>query len=227
MTETKPIPASEASRLTRADKGHETRKQLLSAAARVFAQLGYANTAVNHITNEANVSRPAFYLYFASKQEVFAEVVASVRDEFVAVHEDPEVDESDPVALARSASRAFLLARTHNHGLLNVIEHQAIYDSQIAQMWAEIQLRPMRRVARYIRRLSDEGIAHPAASPDVIARAVVGIFSQFGSDATVDAESFDDLVEQLTAIFLRLLGLPGPCEPVHHHSPPPGGRTHG
>lgn len=227
MTESTPISASEASRLTRADKGHETRKQLLSAAARVFGQLGFADTTVNHITKEANASRPAFYLYFASKQEVFAEVVALVRDEFIAVHENPDVDESDPIALASAASRAFLVVRAANHGLLSVIEHQAIYDAQIAQMWAEIQLRPMRRVARYVRRLSAEGVAHPPASPDVIARAVVGIFTQFGAHAPEDPQDFDDLVKQLTAIFLRLLGIPGPQVSGQPNSPRGDGGTHG
>lgn len=227
MTEITPVPNWETSRMNRADKGNETHKQLLSAAARVFAQYGFADTTVNHITREAKVSRPAFYLYFTSKQEVFAAVVSMVRDEFMAVHENPEVDESDPVALAKASSRAFLAASVDNHGLMNVIEHQAIYDPKIAEMWAEIQLRPMRRVARYIRRVSAAGQADPAASPEVTARAVVGLFNQFGANAPTDAKEFEDLVEQLAAIFLRLLGIPpGPAARTSK-SDARGGRTRG
>jgi AcrR family transcriptional regulator len=193
----------------------------------VFAQYGFADTTVNHITREAKVSRPAFYLYFASKQEVFAAVVSMVRDEFIAVHEDPEVDESDPVALARAATRAFLVANVENHGLMNVIEHQAIYDAKIAEMWAETLVRPMRRVARYVRRLSAEGVANPAASPEVIARAVLGLFGPFGANAPTDPKEFDDLVEQLAAIFLRLLGIPHEGPPGTSRSHPKGGTPRG
>lgn len=213
MSKATPVPASEVARSVRADKKrNETHTQLLKAAGRVFARLGFADTTVDHIASEAKVSRPAFYLYFASKQEVFAQVVAQVRDEFVAVHDVPDdVDVSDPVGLARAASRAMLVASAEHHALLRVIEHQAIYDAKIAEMWAEIQLRPMRRASRYVRRMMAEGTADPAASPEVIGEAIIGIFFQFGPHAPSDPKAFDELVEQLSSIFLRLLGFARPA----------------
>ena len=221
MTESSTLPSWAAAREARAELGHETRKQLIEAAALVFAQRGYARTTVADITQAAIVSRPAFYLYFASKDEVFAEVVAQVRNAFIGVHEIPGVDESDPVALGRSASAAVLAAYARYHELLTVIQHQAIADPEIARLWAEIEQRPIRRVARYIKRLRAQGQAHPAASADVVAEAIMGIFARFGRLAPADPHGFAELVEQLNSIYLRLLGVDSECvtsarvEPFH------------
>jgi TetR/AcrR family transcriptional regulator len=199
-----------AARVTRAETGHETRTLVLDAAAQVFGQLGYARTTVAHITTAADVSRPTFYAYFASKAEVFAEVAARTRDEFLAAHEVPGVDQSDPHALGRSSVHAFLTAYRANNDLLTVIEHQAISDPTIAEIWAEIQQRPARRVARYIRHLAAEGKAHPAAAPDLVAEAVLGMLARLGRSEPLDPAVFDHRVDALTAIWLRLIGVDAP-----------------
>lgn len=207
VSKTVPVPAWAAARVLRAEKGHETRTLLLDSAARVFARRGYAATTILDITQDADVSRPSFYVYFAAKPDVFVEVAARVRDEFLAAHEIPGVDEADPYALGRASSAAFLAAYAANNELLTVIEHQAIADPAIAEIWKEIQQRPARRVARYVRGLEAAGRAQPAAAPEFVAEAVVGIFARFGPQAPDDQDAFNDLVETLTAMYLRLLGI--------------------
>ena len=63
----------------------KTRKELLSgwrqdeilqAACRIFARLGYAATNVEDIANEAGMAKGTLYLYFKSKEEIFAAVLA-------------------------------------------------------------------------------------------------------------------------------------------------------
>ena len=200
-------PATSAARALRADRGHETRGLLLDAAARVFARLGYARTTIADIAADSAVSRPTFYLYFRTKSDVFREVAARVRDEFIAGHEIPDVDAGDPYALGRASSAAFLAAFAANSELLTVIEHQAITDDVIREIWLEIQQRPARRVARYVARLADEGKADPAATPAVVAEAIVGMFARIARRAPSDQQGFDDLVDELTAIYLRLIGV--------------------
>ncbi len=56
-------------------KGVETRQRLLEAAEQVFAELGYHDASIVKITEAAGVGQGTFYLYFASKQEVFDELV--------------------------------------------------------------------------------------------------------------------------------------------------------
>ena len=196
-----------AARESRVDKGHATRTQLLDAAAAVFGRLGYARTTTALIAREAEVSRPSFYVYFASKEAAFLEVAARVRDDFLAAHDTSGVDESDPVALGRAGSRGFLAAFASHRDLLTVIEHQAIADPAIAEMWAELQDRPLRRIARHVRQLANNGLAEPAASPETVALATLGLFERAGRTAPKDRIKFAQLVDELTAIWFRLIGI--------------------
>ena len=56
-------------------RGERTRHKLLEAAERIFAELGYHDASIVKITEAAGVGQGTFYLYFASKREVFDEVV--------------------------------------------------------------------------------------------------------------------------------------------------------
>jgi AcrR family transcriptional regulator len=56
-------------------RGAATRQRLLEAAESVFAELGYHEASIVKITEAAGVAQGTFYLYFASKQEIFEELV--------------------------------------------------------------------------------------------------------------------------------------------------------
>lgn len=53
----------------------ERREAILAAAKAVFRQKGYHQAGVHDIIDEARIARGTFYLYFASKQEVFGHLV--------------------------------------------------------------------------------------------------------------------------------------------------------
>jgi AcrR family transcriptional regulator len=56
-------------------RGVETRTRLLGAAEDVFGELGYHDASIVKITEAAGVGQGTFYLYFASKKDVFDELV--------------------------------------------------------------------------------------------------------------------------------------------------------
>jgi AcrR family transcriptional regulator len=56
-------------------RGVETRQRLLDAAEQVIAELGNVDASIVKITEAAGVGQGTFYLYFASKQEIFDELV--------------------------------------------------------------------------------------------------------------------------------------------------------
>ncbi|WP_448639379.1 TetR/AcrR family transcriptional regulator [Geodermatophilus sp. URMC 63] len=196
-----------AARTVREGRESETRSLLLSCAGRVFARLGYARTTVADITDEAEVSRATFYVYFASKDDVFRAVALGVRDRFLAAHELPDVDADDPYELAYRSSDAYLRAAVDHRELLTVIEHQGLADQEIAQIWRELRERPLQRTARYITRVTAEGLASPAAEARAIAEAVYGMFMHFAHLVAAHPDEYDRAVEQLTAMYLRLLGV--------------------
>lgn len=201
-----------AARTAREGRDSETRSLLLACAGRVFARLGYARTTIADITEEADVSRATFYVYFASKADVFRAVALGVRDRFLAAHELPDVD--DPYELARTSGAAFLQAAVDHRELLTVIEHQGLADPDIAGIWRELRERPLQRTARYITRVTAEGLATPAAPARAVAEATYGMFMHFAHLVAARPDGFDDAVEHLTAMYLRLLGLPEHTRPA-------------
>jgi AcrR family transcriptional regulator len=56
-------------------RGAATRGRLLEAAERIFAELGYHDASIVKITEAAGVAQGTFYLYFASKRDLFDELV--------------------------------------------------------------------------------------------------------------------------------------------------------
>ncbi|MCR8717702.1 TetR/AcrR family transcriptional regulator [Pseudomonas syringae] len=65
-----------AERLT---KGEKTRARLRKIAAAEFAQRGFHNTKVSDIVKASELTQPAFYKYFDSKEAAYEELVGEFR----------------------------------------------------------------------------------------------------------------------------------------------------
>lgn len=59
-------------------RGLDTRRKLLDAAEQIFGELGYPGASIVKITEAAGVAQGTFYLYFASKKDVFDELVVDL-----------------------------------------------------------------------------------------------------------------------------------------------------
>lgn len=55
-------------------RGTRTQQRILQAALRVFDEVGYHGCGVDRITAEAACSRPSFYQYFSSKEDLFRQL---------------------------------------------------------------------------------------------------------------------------------------------------------
>ncbi|MFB9274485.1 TetR/AcrR family transcriptional regulator [Cohnella cellulosilytica] len=56
-------------------KGRETRQRLLRIAEEEFALHGYHETKISEIVKKADLTQPAFYIYFSSKEAIYEELV--------------------------------------------------------------------------------------------------------------------------------------------------------
>ncbi|MFZ6003399.1 MAG: TetR/AcrR family transcriptional regulator [Actinomycetota bacterium] len=65
------------------ERGSDTQRRILGAALEVFAEVGFNDTRVELITERAGCSRPAFYQYFSSKDDVFWKLAAQLGHEMV------------------------------------------------------------------------------------------------------------------------------------------------
>lgn len=70
-----PAQPARPPRLTREQSRAQTRQRLLASAAVVFAREGYAGASVDRIAEEAGYSKGALYSNFASKDELFFELI--------------------------------------------------------------------------------------------------------------------------------------------------------
>jgi len=68
--------------------GPETRRHILRAALKHFANAGYAATSVQQIVGDAGVSKPALYYYFHDKAGLFEALVNEALDERLRVMQE-------------------------------------------------------------------------------------------------------------------------------------------
>jgi AcrR family transcriptional regulator len=64
-----------------AKHGPQTRRQILRAALKRFANGGYAATSIQQIVGDAKVSKPALYYHFRDKAGLFQALVSEAHDE--------------------------------------------------------------------------------------------------------------------------------------------------
>lgn len=65
------------------ERGTDTQRRILSAGLEVFGELGFDGARVELITERAGCSRPAFYQYFSSKDDVFWKLAGGLGKEMV------------------------------------------------------------------------------------------------------------------------------------------------
>jgi AcrR family transcriptional regulator len=61
--------------INRIESVQDTRDQILSVAARLFAERGFANVSIRDICDTAGVTPPTIYHYFGNKDRLFQEVI--------------------------------------------------------------------------------------------------------------------------------------------------------
>jgi AcrR family transcriptional regulator len=180
-----------------------TRHTLLSAAEEVFARKGFGATTVADITSGAGTGRATFYVYFASKGEIFRALADDVRAELCAAQDVP--DDGPPSGIWQAAVSAYLAAWTRRIGLLRVIAHQAIDDPEIRGMLDEIRAVPTRRHRRFVERLQAEGAARPMMSAELIAHAVQGVVERYAELVDAGELEPDAAIAALTVLYARLV----------------------
>lgn len=176
-----------------------TRHRLLRAAEDAFAAKGFGAVTVADVTEGAGVGRATFYVYFATKADIFTALAAQVRDELCDAQDVP--DTGDAFTVWRTALEGYLRAWTARIGVLRVMAHQAIDDPAIRCLLDEIRAVPTRRHERFVARLEREGHARPRTSPALVAQAVQGVVERYAELVAEGEITGDDAVAALAALY--------------------------
>ena len=104
--------------------GAERREFILKVAARLFAEKGYDSTTMRDVAVKSGILAGSIYYHFASKEELYVEVVTEALDSLLAAVSASIGTESDPW-------RQFeIMAETHADVLLSSPEIARIFTPQ-------------------------------------------------------------------------------------------------
>jgi AcrR family transcriptional regulator len=181
-------------------QGLERKQQLLEAAARLFAEQGYASTRVVDIVDAAGVAKGLFYWYFQNKEALFRELAADIRRQLRATQRKA-IDRGAP-ALARIAqgtlaSVRFMAEQASFFSLLEV-EGRTVGDE--LRRGTEQHLRDVEAI---IRAGQSDGTVTQDDDAGLLALAVVGAVGQFSHFHRTGRVEMD--VDELAAYVARLV----------------------
>ncbi|MET0467488.1 MAG: helix-turn-helix domain-containing protein [Aeromicrobium sp.] len=180
--------------------------ELLTAARAAFEELGYGATTIAEITRRAGVSRATFYVYFASKEQVFAVLAEQVRDRFLRAQDLAGIDRDAVDEVLHRTIATTLEATVENLALMTVLNHQAVADEQMRGLWREIQREVVRRTARYVSQQARAGRVQPVADPEALGMMGAGMNDRYAPLVVAGETTVEAAVEEMHRIWMACLG---------------------
>jgi AcrR family transcriptional regulator len=185
-------------------QGAERKQQLLDAAARLFAEQGYAETRVSDIVETAGVAKGLFYWYFDNKEAVFRELAVEMRHRLRRV-QAAAMDDGAP-ALVRLLQGAVASVRfmAENAAFFSLLE---VERRNVPDVLRESTEQHLRDVAALIREGQADGSVTDTDPPELLALSVVGTVGQFShlhrtGRVTLSLDEMSDYVARLVARML-------------------------
>lgn len=142
--------SQERARASRKDAGGTRREELLQAAAECFDDLGYSATTVELIAARANTSRPTFYAYFRSKDEILLAVLDRVGEDLESAQFLDGIESMGPQEVIVATMRAYADAVFANGGLVALFDALAAVREDVAEPWDRVMRRTHRRYTNYL-----------------------------------------------------------------------------
>ena len=186
-------------------RGERTRRKLLEAAEAVFAELGYHDASIVKLTEAAGVGQGTFYLYFASKKDVFDELVVDLNH---------RVRQAMTEAASHGATRAEMERLGFAAFFRFTAEHPARYRiiRQAESVSPEtLQLHYERLTSGYVTGLRQamESGEIAEGDPELLAWALMGIGELVGMRWILWADRDElspEMLDELGRIIARTLG---------------------
>ncbi len=203
------------------ERGSDTQRKILTAALEVFADVGFNDSRVELITERAGCSRPAFYQYFSSKDDVFWRLAGQLGQEMVGL--GGQLDPITPDAAGVTALAAWIDDFTTLYGA-----YAPVFTAFQA---ASRGHKPLARGSSTISdRLGGALLRAFGADPKdqrtaTLATGMVAVLIRcsFYSDQMAGAVPRERMIEGVAEIVHRLFA--GPIEGVNTHRRPASRRT--
>ena len=113
------------------EHGRERKRQLVDAAAELFAANGYAATRIQDICARAGVAKGLFYWYFTTKHELFDELVRSMRLRLRKAQAAAMDVDADPLTRLRQGTEASVRFHVEHAGYFSLIAANRVVVSSL------------------------------------------------------------------------------------------------
>ena len=171
-------PARQYRSPQRDEQANATRRNILDAAERLFAEHGFAGVNMQRIAREAGVSLATVYLYFPGK----AAMVSAMAD---AITASPDLSveqveqEAVPVQQLRVGARIIRRLNERSWIVADALRSAQGADEGLAEAWLSWQERHLHAVERAVRALDSHGALREGLSA---ARATDALYALAGTD---------------------------------------------
>lgn len=160
----------------RTKRGELTKAKLLTAAEAVFAEQGYQAASISRITERAKVAQGTFYLYFASKLDLFEHLVEDLNRRVRAAMSDGAARGRNRAEAEREGFRGFFEFTAEHPALYRVVREAEFVAPGAMRLHYE------RIVEGYIEGLTRAKAAGEIGDidPEVAAWALMGVGEMIG-----------------------------------------------
>ena len=190
-------------------RGQRTRRRLLEAAEKVFADVGYHEASIVKITESAGVGQGTFYLYFESKKAIFDELVLDLNARVRHAMTEAAAGGSTRAESELRGFAAFFRFTAEHPALYRVIRQAEFVSPETLHEHYE------RLTGGYVNALRQamEAGEVAAGDPEVLAWSLMGIGELVGMRWILwdgDTEMPADVFDELARIIVRALGAAEP-----------------
>ena len=197
-------PAAVTSKEPRTERGRQTLRRLIDAAAAEFGEKGFHEASISGITQRAGAALGSFYTYFNSKDEIFRALVADLSNmvkERAALELAPA---KNALEAERTALAAFLnFAREHKE-IYRIIDEAEFVDPQSYRTHYE---RTAQRIVQRLKNGAEKGELRDDVE-EAHAWAIMGMNVFLGLRYSIwsDERSVDEIAELANSILRKGIG---------------------
>jgi len=170
-------------------------------AARLFATQGYHPTSVADVVDGLGVGKGVFYWYFASKEELFRQILADAQRDLRRAQRQAIADEPDPVRRIESGIRATVTWLEANRDLFVLLEF-ARTEERFAPLIRQGEEQAVADALPHVKAGIDAGLIR-RADPLVVAHAILGVTDHLARVLVLEqGRSADEVADQAVAFCL-------------------------
>jgi len=154
-------------------RGEERRAQLISYATTLFATKGYHPSSVADIVEGVGVGKGVFYWYFASKEELFVEILLDAQTDMRRRQQRAIADLDDPIERIAEGVRAAVMWSAEHRDLFHLFEF-ATTDEQFSDAMRKGRSTLLNDAVHQLRSAIASGLIADR-DPEQLAHAILGV----------------------------------------------------